>query len=142
VLRQIETADLYEVGSPTMPRVRCTLSELVEKELPAAWRARTSVRDACNRWQSGAYIPQTVPCALFILMRHADDLEEAIVRAVNDTWDNDTIAAVVGAAVGALYGEAALPENWRRGLSGRTQTADEGRITALLDEAGRLFWQT
>ena len=37
-------------------------------------------------------------------------LEEAIVRAVNDTRDNDTIAAIVGAAVGALHGKSALPD--------------------------------
>jgi ADP-ribosyl-[dinitrogen reductase] hydrolase len=38
-------------------------------------------------------------------MRHADDPEEAILRAVSDTKDNDTIGAIVGAAVGALHGE-------------------------------------
>ena len=35
--------------------------------------------------------------------------EEAIVRAVNDTLDNDTVAAIVRAAVGALHGRASLP---------------------------------
>jgi ADP-ribosylglycohydrolase len=43
-----------------------------------------------------------VPTVIYILMRHGHDPEEAIVRAVNDTKDNDTVAAIVGAAVGAL----------------------------------------
>ena len=42
-----------------------------------------------------------------ILMRHGEDPEEAIVRAVHDTQDNDSIAAIVGAAVGALHGRRA-----------------------------------
>jgi len=37
-------------------------------------------------------------------MCHARDPEEAIVRAVNDTKDNDTIAAIAGAGVGVLHG--------------------------------------
>ena len=53
-------------------------------------------------------------------MRHANDPEEAILRAVKDTKDNDTIGAIVGAAVGALHGEKRLPERWKLGLLGRT----------------------
>jgi ADP-ribosylglycohydrolase len=64
------------------------------------------VSDACHKWQSGAYLLETVPSVLNIIMLHADNPEEAIVRAVNDTFDNDTLAAIVGAAVGALHGEA------------------------------------
>ncbi|HXH25319.1 MAG TPA: ADP-ribosylglycohydrolase family protein [Vicinamibacterales bacterium] len=55
-----------------------------------------------RRFQSRAYLVETVPCAVYILMRYGQDPEEAIVRAVNDTVDNDTTAAIVGAAVGAL----------------------------------------
>ncbi len=51
------------------------------------------------------------------------DTLEAIIRAVNDTWDNDTTAAIVGAAVGALHGRSALPQRWIDGLLGRTTTA-------------------
>lgn len=70
---------------------------------------------------------------------HAENSEEAIVRAVNDTWDNDTVAAIVGAAVGALHGTVRLPARWRDGLSGRTGLRDDGRIAALLAEAERVF---
>ena len=69
-----------------------------------------------------------MPAVLLILSRYADDPEEAIVRAVNDTRDNDTVAAIVGAAVGALHGRSALPARWIDGLLGRTSRADDGRV--------------
>jgi hypothetical protein len=46
---------------------------------------------------------------------------------VNDSCDNDTIAAI------ALHGEAALPKRWRDNLLGRTMEADDGRVFDLLD---------
>ncbi len=69
------------------------------------------------------------------------DPEEAIVRAVNDTKDNDTVAAIVGAAVGALHGEAALPARWKAGLLGCTRESDDGRVFDLLREARATFWE-
>ena len=70
-------------------------------------------------------------------MRHGDDPEEAIVRAVNDTKDNDTVGAIVGAAVGALHGVDALPGRWRGGLLGRTREDDDGRVFEVVREARR-----
>ncbi len=98
-----------------------------------------SVLKACNTWHSGAFLLETIPSALYILARHADDAEEAIVRAVNDTRDNDTVAAIVGAAIGALHGARALPQRWREGLLGRTQAADDGRVQELI-AAARGTW--
>ena len=57
------------------------------------------------------------------------------VRAVNDTKDNDTIAALVGAAVGARHGLGALPERWVRGLLGRTAERDDGEVFRLVSRA-------
>ena len=77
---------------------------------------------------------------LWILARHAHDPEEAIVRAINDTQDNDTIATLVGAAVGALHGKDALPAAWQHGLLGRTTANDNGRVFRLIEEAVRRDW--
>jgi ADP-ribosylglycohydrolase len=81
-----------------------------------------------------------VPSVLYILMRHGRDPEEAIVRAVNDTKDNDTIAAIVGAAVGALHGREALPKRWIENLSGRTTDSDDGQVFRLLESAKQKWW--
>jgi ADP-ribosylglycohydrolase len=56
---------------------------------------------------------------------------------VNDTKDNDSIGAVVG----ALHGEKRLPDRWKRGLLGRTQESDDGRIFEIIDEAIQRFGQ-
>jgi ADP-ribosyl-[dinitrogen reductase] hydrolase len=84
---------------------------------------------------SAAFLVETVPSVIYILMKHGRNLEEAIVRAVNNTWDNDTIAAIVGAAVGALHGKSAIPERWLKKLLGRTSYTDDGRVFELLKKA-------
>jgi ADP-ribosylglycohydrolase len=116
-----------------------TISEFITAVIPAALRDNLSSVAACDRWYSGAYLMETVPSVLYILARHGHDPEQAIVRAVNDTKDNDTIAAIVGAAVGALHGQGALPARWLAGLSGRTRVraGDQGRVQELVAEASR-----
>ena len=139
-LRDLECKDSYEPRSPTLRGFRGALWQLLEQAVMSAHRNRLSTAEACNQWHSGAYLLETVPSAIYILMRHGHDPEEAIIRAVNDTWDNDTVAAIVGAAVGALHGRHGLPERWIRGLSGRTKEGDEGRIFELLKQARQQWW--
>ena len=108
--------------------------------MPAALSEGLSSRAACQRWGSGAYLLETLPSVFFILSRYGDNPEEAIVRAVNDTRDNDTHGAIVGAAVGALHGRSAFPAAWRERLSGRLRGDDEGRIFELIEQAGARWW--
>ncbi len=122
------------------PDYRGSLCRFVEEKIPRADAEGMTVSEACDSWYSGAYMLETVPCVLYILMRHGQDSEEAIVRAVNDTKDNDTIAAIVGACVGALHGKKNFPLRWIENLSGRTRENDDGRIFELLDEAREVFW--
>jgi ADP-ribosylglycohydrolase len=98
-----------------------------------------AAKHACDSWYSGAFLLETVPSALYILASHASDPEEAIVRAVNDTRDNDTVGAIVGACVGALHGARSLPRRWREGLLGRTGESDDGHVFALLAMARQKF---
>lgn len=114
---------------------RVSLWSFTDEVVREAFRTRSSTVAACDRWYSGAFLLETVPSVLYILERHGNDPEEAIVRAVNDTRDNDTIAAIVGAAVGALHGLRALPHRWRKGLLGRTDAANDGRLFELIEKA-------
>lgn len=114
----------------------------VEQVVSDAYRRNLSAVEACQSWYSGAYLLETVPSVIYILMRHGHDFEEAVVRAVNDTKDNDTIAAIVGAAVGALHGKPAIPDKWLKGLLGRTSYDDDGRVCELLGRARRLWWDS
>lgn len=102
--------------------------KLVEDRVPQALQSGASVAQACNGWYSGAFLLETVPSVLFLLERYRDDPEEAMIRAVMDTWDNDTVAAIVGSIMGAMHGEDAFPVRWRKNLTGRTTADDDGRV--------------
>ena len=110
-------------------------ADFVRVRVNDAWRRELDVLTACNEWYSGAFLLETVPSVLYTLMRHGDDPVEALVRAVNDTKDNDTVAAIGGAAVGALHGSAAFPARWRDELLGRTGEDDDGRVFQLIERA-------
>ncbi|MFC2008462.1 ADP-ribosylglycohydrolase family protein [Chloroflexota bacterium] len=106
----------------------------------AALSDTLTVIEACETWSSGAYLMETMPSVLYVLARHGHDPEAAIVRAVNDTKDNDTVAAIVGAAVGALHGLAGLPDRWVKGLSGLIRQNDQENVFRLLVHAKQVFW--
>lgn len=130
---------LYRPRSgPLADASRGPLWQFVAEHVPPA--LEKPVQQAQETWHSGAYLMETVPTVLHVLARHGSDPEEAIVRAVNDTKDNDTVAAIVGAAVGALHGDEALPERWRRGHSGRViADRDEPNLFNLIDDAVARF---
>jgi ADP-ribosylglycohydrolase len=114
---------------------RGPLWRLVDTEVRRALDEQLTVREACDRWYSGAFLLETLPSALYILARHSGEPEVAIIRAVNDTKDNDTIAAIVGAAVGALHGHLAFRSQWVHGVLGRTGEYDDGRVFELIARA-------
>lgn len=133
--RPLEPTDQYRPFNGVYTDFQGTLSEFVEAKVPPLLAKELPVTEACEAWWSGAFLLEAMSSVLYILARHGHDFEEAIVRAVNDTWDNDTIAAVVGAAVGALHGRSAMPQRWIDGLSGRTSVDDDGRVFELIDQA-------
>jgi len=141
VARELESRKDYRPRTGAFQEYEGSLWRFVEEKVPAAFERGLSTLEACESWYSGAYLLETVPCALYILMRHGDDAETAMVRAVNDTRDNDTIAAIVGAAVGALHGREALPDRWTNKLTGRTTDSDDGRVFELIEEARRRWWE-
>ncbi|MFU8772234.1 MAG: ADP-ribosylglycohydrolase family protein [Anaerolineales bacterium] len=130
----------YSSRNPALPH-EGPLWRFVEREVSQAIKQNWSTLEACERWYSGAYLLETVPGVLYILARYGDNPEEAIVRAVNDTKDNDTASSIVGAAVGALHGRAGLPERWVVNLLGRTTADDDWHIFELIESAKQTFWR-
>jgi hypothetical protein len=55
---------------------------------------------------------EMVPCALALCLIAQGDAEQAIIGATNMGRDSDTIAAIAGELMGALYGIDALPTAW------------------------------
>jgi hypothetical protein len=137
--RELEGNTSYSSRNPGLA-YEGPLWQFVDREVRQALKENWSTLEACERWHSGAYLLETMPCVLYILARHGDNPEEAIVRAVNDTRDNDTIAAIVGAAVGALHGRAGLPPRWISSLLGRTTADDDWHIFELIESAKQTFW--
>lgn len=116
------------------------LWRFTEEQVRSALARSAATAEACNHWYSGAYLLETVPSLLYILCRHGHDPEQAILRAVNDTRDSDSLGAMVGAAVGALHGRKSLPDRWIQSLPGRTESSDDGAIFRLLGET-RTVWR-
>jgi ADP-ribosyl-[dinitrogen reductase] hydrolase len=75
----------------------------------------------------------------FFRLLHASDLEAAVVDTVRAGGDTDTNAAICGALVGAVYGRAAIPEQWQRMvLSCRPMPGQPG----VDQPRPALFWPT
>ena len=74
---------------------RGSASALLDGPVRSALTEGLDVRTACNSWYSGAYLLETVPSVMYILARHGHEPEVAIEKAVNETRDNDTVAADV-----------------------------------------------
>jgi ADP-ribosyl-[dinitrogen reductase] hydrolase len=78
---------------------------------------------------SSGFVLHTLQTALYHALT-ADSAEEAIVNAVNEGGDTDTIGAVAGAVAGARFGATGLPERW-------IESIDEGPLLRKL--AHRLY---
>jgi hypothetical protein len=70
--------------------------------------------DECEIKSSG-YVVDTLEAAIWALMRHVD-YKSTVLCAVNLGEDTDTVAAVVGALCGVLYGASGIPNDWLSGL--------------------------
>ncbi|HNY12761.1 MAG TPA: ADP-ribosylglycohydrolase family protein, partial [Candidatus Wallbacteria bacterium] len=134
-LKEFETNFFYKPRCAAYRDYQGPLSGYLDKAVREAYNENLTVLEACAKWQSGSYLLETVPCVIYILMKHADSFENALIRAVNDTADNDTIAAIVGSVLGALHGKSAIPKRWLDNLSGRTGVSDDGRIFEIISSA-------
>ena len=127
---------IFKARADHPPNFNGTMADMVAQHVRPALDRDLDVAEAGEIWHSGAYLLETVPTVLYVLSRHGHDPREAILQAVNNTRDNDTCAAIVGAAVGALHGASALPAEWIDKLLGRTTADDDGHVFRLLAQAG------
>jgi len=132
--QMVEADPNYQTRTAQIP-YRGLLWQFAWQEIQKAHQHNWTTLQAANRWYSGAYLLETVPTVLYILSKHGHDPEQAVIRAVNDTKDNDTIGALVGTAMGALYGKNAFPKRWIDGLTGRTKANDNGAIFDIINQA-------
>lgn len=62
---------------------------------------------------STGYVVDSLQAALFFGLT-ADSIEDAVVQAVNNGEDTDTVGAMTGALAGARFGVDAVPARWSR----------------------------
>ena len=97
-----------------------------------------SVKEFSETFGSSGHVIETAITVLFTFAKHANDPVEAMKKAVTYAEDNDSVAAILGAALGALHGPSAFKPSWIRGLSGRIRERDDGTVFRLIEEA-KLF---
>ena len=61
-------------------------------------------------------------------MFRVDHLRLALDAAVRGGYDTDTVAAIAGGLLGAVYGASAVPAEWRRVLHGWPGLATRGLV--------------
>ncbi|MCT9934881.1 ADP-ribosylglycohydrolase family protein [Planotetraspora sp. A-T 1434] len=96
--------------------------------------------EAVETLGGGWVAEEALAIAVYCALVSGDDVEHALLLAVNHSGDSDSTGAVCGNLLGAQYGEAALPQRWLSRLEGRDA------ITELADDfttqytGGRLAW--
>lgn len=88
----------------------------IGREAVDVWSAIPPLLDAValRRYYWTDVAPEAVGLAFGLIAASRGKPEAAILGGVNIGRDADTIAALAGAVTGALSGEEALPEEWRR----------------------------
>jgi ADP-ribosylglycohydrolase len=75
-------------------------------------RSARSVAELGEGWVAEEALAIGVYCAL----KHQWDFKTGVLEAVNIDGDSDSTGAITGNLLGAVNGENAIPEKWRKGL--------------------------
>ncbi len=130
-----ETVEAFTGGAKfELSHLSGRISDVLKGALREGLSKGMSIKEFSERFGSSGHLLETDISMLYILANYMANPQEAIIQAVNYTYDNDTIASIVGAAVGALYGRRAFRESWIRGLLGRIREYDDGTVFDLINE--------
>lgn len=112
------------VTTPGFQDAVTAIGELVQR--------RASPAEIAARLGSDISALGSVPTAIALFLRSADDLKTALVSAVHAGGDTDTVASMAGAIAGARLGQAGLPSRLVSRLEKQQQ------IVALADHVATL----
>jgi len=62
-----------------------------------------------DNWYNGAYVLESLPCALWCFLHSPEDFEQTLFTAVDAGHDADTVAAMACSVAGAYHGYSRLP---------------------------------
>jgi ADP-ribosyl-[dinitrogen reductase] hydrolase len=92
-----------------------SLAAALDRSAELALR-EASTAEAANVLKCTGFILHTAPFATFCFLRYGNDPLLAFTEAISAGGDTDSIAAILGAWLGALHGEGGLPEHLIRRL--------------------------
>ena len=100
------TRDLIEKARSLAAQMNRTGDLLDDSELEMANRIDLA---AIGSGETGA---EAIALALYCALRYSDDFEQAILLAVNQGGNSDTVAAICGAILGTYLGLDEIPYAW------------------------------
>lgn len=98
-------------GSELTGLVDAVARSVEAKESAADYTARNGSANGVS-----GYMLHTIPAALHIWLTHPADYRGAVTTTVRLGGDSDTVAAIVGALVGARVGKEGIPAQWLHDL--------------------------
>jgi ADP-ribosylglycohydrolase len=112
-------AELAALGPEEARRIvtEPLLGEALDRAAGLARRG-ASTSEAAAELQTSGYVVHTVPFALFCYLRYGETPLLALQEAIGAGGDTDSIAAILGAWLGARHGEAGLPAHLLAELCG------------------------
>lgn len=109
LVADLETEATYRSRAPRYDGWEGKLSDYTAMVIPEARARGLTVAQAMSEWGSDDYLLATVPCLLYLLESHAHQPQRCLLEAAA-AQDPGTLAALAGAAMGALHGT--LPD-WK-----------------------------
>lgn len=92
---------------PNYPIESANLSKLTEEAVMLALNEESDAENICQLGE-GWIAEEAWAIALYCAIRHVDNIEEAIIAAVNHDGDSDSTGAICGNIMGAIYGYDAI----------------------------------
>ena len=87
------------------------LLSLVQKAVELS-QAEWEDLDAIHILGQGWVAEETLAIAIYCALKYPNDIEKALIAAVNHSGDSDSTGAVTGNILGAALGESAIPEKF------------------------------
>ncbi len=107
---QMVASEMVAAACRQSPRTGAMMAQALEEALDGTPPEVTLKR--LEGWAAH----EAVAAAVYLFMRHPDDIRAAILEGANSPGDSDSLATLAGALVGARRGLGAIPEDWVNGV--------------------------
>ncbi|MDR1495806.1 MAG: ADP-ribosylglycohydrolase family protein, partial [Clostridiales Family XIII bacterium] len=88
-----------------------TASALIAKAIELALGGKPALK-AMEKIGEGYTAEEAAALAIFVCLRYRDDFDGAVLAATTFSGNTDSIAPIVGHALGACYGTSVIPQKW------------------------------